>query len=369
MPGCQVLVAKQGVIIYRKSFGCFTYNNNVAVNNDDLYDLASVTKTMATTLVTMSLYDQKRIDLDKQLMFYLPDVKGSNKESIPLVDLMTHQARLEPFIPFYVNITANEKVRNTYFSRFADKNKPVQVADSMFIFKTYRDSIYKRIFRSKLLAEKEYKYSDLGFYLMQAVVENLTHRRLDFLSDSIIYKRIGAITMCFNPMNKFTREKIVPTENDTVFRKQLVWGYVHDPGSALMGGVAGHAGLFSNTNDLAKICQMLLWDGNYGGIEYFSKSTVDKFTSCQFCPTNRRGLGFDKPEPDKNKESPVSKKASLKTFGHQGFTGTCYWVDPEKDLVYIFLSNRVYPDAENKKITTLGVRNKVMDVIYNAISN
>jgi beta-N-acetylhexosaminidase len=367
LPGCQVLVAKQGVVIYRKSFGYFTYYNNVAVTNDALYDLASITKTIATTLVTMHLYEQKKIDLDKQLQFYLPDAKGTNKENIQLVDLMTHQAKLEPFIPFYTSITVNEKVRNLYFSPVAEKNKSVQVADSMYISKTYKDSIYKRIYRSKLLPEKEYKYSDLSFYFMQAVVENLTHHRLDFLADSIIYKRIGAITMCFNPMRKFSREIIVPTENDTVFRKQLVWGYVHDPGSALMGGVAGHAGLFSNSNDLAKVCQMLLFEGSYGGVEYFLKSTVDKFTSCQFCPENRRGLGFDKPEPNKTKESPVSKQASLQTFGHQGFTGTCYWVDPEENLIYIFLSNRVYPDAENKKLTTLGVRNKVMDVIYDAL--
>lgn len=368
-PGCQVLVAKSGIVIYRKSFGFFTYDKTIPVTNEDLYDLASITKTMATTLVSMSLYGQNKIDLEKEISYYLPETKGTNKENLLLVDIMTHQAKLEAWIPFYTSITSNDKIRNEYFSNVSFKNKTVQVDDSLFILKSYRDSIYKRIYQSRLLASKDYKYSDLGFYLMQAVEEKLTHKKLDYLADSLIYKRIGAITMMFNPRKKFSREMIIPTENDTSFRHQLVWGYVHDPGSALLGGVAGHAGLFSNSNDMAKVCQMLLWDGEYGGESYFEKSTVKKFTSCQFCPTNRRGLGFDKPEPDKNKESPVCKQASLKTFGHQGFTGTCYWVDPEHDLIYVFLSNRVYPDAENKKINTLGVRSKVMEVIYDAISD
>jgi CubicO group peptidase (beta-lactamase class C family) len=238
----------------------------------------------------------------------------------------------------------------------------------MYVINSYRDSIYKQIFNSKLLTTKEYKYSDLGFYLMHTVTEAITNKPLDYIVDSVFYKRLGTITMGYNPLKRFSKMQIVPTEHDTVFRKQTVWGYVHDQGAALLGGVAGHAGLFSNTNDVAKICQMLLWEGEYGGTKYFEKSTVKDFTSCQFCPKNRRGLGFDKPEPDKTKDSPVSKKVSLSTYGHQGFTGTCYWVDPENGLVYIFLSNRVYPDAENKKINNLGVRNKVLDVVYEAMS-
>lgn len=369
MPGCQVLVAKNGVVIFNKSYGYFTYDKTYPVNNTDLYDLASMTKTLSTTLVLMDLYDRKMFDYNKCLGFYLPKLKGTDKENLLIKDILTHQAELVPWIPFYPALIANESKRKTYFSFLPDKNKILQVADSMYLLSSYRDSICKQVFCSKLLPTKEYKYSDLGFYFMHYVIENITRESLDFVSDSLIYKRIGATTMGYRPLKRYNKLQIVPTENDTIFRKQTVWGFVHDQGAALMGGVAGHAGLFSNANDVAKVCQMLLWDGEYGGVKYFEHSTVKDFTSCQFCPKNRRGLGFDKPEPDSNKESPVVKRASLKTFGHQGFTGTCYWVDPEKDLVYIFLSNRIYPDAENKKFNTLGVRNKVLDVVYDAIES
>jgi len=367
MPGCQILVAKKGVVIYNKSFGYFNYDSTFQVNNNKLYDLASVTKTMATTLVLMNLYDNNKFDFTKELAYYFPKSKGTNKECLLIKDILTHQAKLVPFISFYKKLISAENKRSEYFSAKPNKNKSVQVADSMYVLSTYTDSVYKQILDSKLLNKEEYKYSDLGFYLMQAIIEGITHKSLDFIADSIIYKRIGAITMGYNPLKKFPREQIVPTEKDTVFRKQIVWGYVHDQGAALIGGVAGHAGLFSNANDVAKICQMLLWEGDYGGIQFFEHSTVKEFTSCQFCPKNRRGLGFDKPEPDKSKESPVVKRASLKTFGHQGFTGTCYWVDPKNDLIYIFLSNRIYPDAENKKFNQLGIRNKVLDVVYDAM--
>ncbi len=367
MPGCQVLVAKNGVVIFNKSYGCFTYDKTYPVNNNDLYDLASITKTLSTTLVLMNLYDSKRFDYNKYLGFYLPKLKGTDKEHLLIKDILTHQAELAPWIPFYPRLIENETKRKTYFSFLPDKNKILQVADSMYLISNYKDSICKQIYCSKLLPKKEYKYSDLGFYFMHFVIEAITKKSLDFISDSIIYKRIGATTMGYRPLNKFNKFQIAPTENDTVFRKQLVWGFVHDQGAALMGGVAGHAGLFSNANDVAKICQMLLWNGEYGGVNFYEHSTVKDFTACQFCPKNRRGLGFDKPEPDKSKESPVVKRASLSTFGHQGFTGTCYWVDPENDLIYIFLSNRIYPDAENHKINKLGVRNKVLDVVYDAI--
>lgn len=366
-PGCQVLVAKDGVVIFNKSYGYYTYDNTYPVNNNDLYDLASMTKTLSTTLVLMNLFDAKKFDYNKNLSSYLPKLKGTDKENLLIKDILTHQAELVPWIPFYPGLIVNDDKRKTYFSFLPDKKKLLQVADSMYVINSYKDSIYKQIFKSKLLPTKEYKYSDLGFYLMHSVTEAITHKPLDFISDSIIYKRLGTVTMGYNPLKRFSKIQIVPTEKDTVFRKQTVWGYVHDQGAALMGGVAGHAGLFSNTNDVAKICQMLLWEGEYGGVKFFEHSTVKDFTSCQFCPKNRRGLGFDKPEPDKSKDSPVSKYVSLKTYGHQGFTGTCFWVDPESNLIYIFLSNRVYPDAENKKINSLGVRNKVLDVIYEAI--
>ena len=368
MPGCQILVAKKGVVFYNKSFGNYIYESENKVNNNSLYDLASLTKTLSITLVLMYLHDVNKFDYNKELSYYLKSAIGSNKENLLISDILTHQAKLQPFIPFYKNLISDNKW-NLYFSKIKTNNNTIQVADSMFVINSVKDTIFKRMFNSKLLAEKEYKYSDIGFYFMQNIIESITNNKLDVLSDSIFYKRIGSVTMCFNPLKKFSKEQIAPTENDKEFRKQLVWGFVHDPGSALIGGVAGHAGLFSDANDVAKICQMLLWNGNYGGVKFIEHSTVKDFTSCYNCPKNRRGLGFDKPEPAQNKESPVVKRASLKTYGHQGFTGTCYWVDPENDLIYIFLSNRVYPDAENKKFNDLGVRNKMLDIVYDAIEN
>lgn len=367
-PGCQVLIAKKGVVFYKKSFGRYIYESENKVNNNSLYDLASITKTLSTTLILMYLYDVNKFDFNKELSYYLKSTIGSNKENLLISDILTHQAKLQPFIPFYKNLVTENKW-NLYFSKLPLEKNSVQVADSMFVINSIKDTVFKKMIDSKLLTEKEYKYSDIGFYFMQNIIENVTNKSLDFLSDSLIYKRIGDVTMCFNPLKKFSKNQIAPTENDKEFRKQLVWGFVHDPGSALIGGVAGHAGLFSNADDVAKICQMLLWNGNYGGMKFFEHSTIKEFTECYNCPKNRRGLGFDKPEPDITKESPVVKRASFKTFGHQGFTGTCYWVDPENDLIYVFLSNRVYPDAENHKINKLCVRNKVLDIVYDAIEN
>ncbi|PIY07303.1 MAG: hypothetical protein COZ21_00980, partial [Bacteroidetes bacterium CG_4_10_14_3_um_filter_31_20] len=252
MPGCQILVAKKGVVFYNKSFGNYIYESENKVNNNSLYDLASLTKTLSITLVLMYLHDVNKFDYNKELSYYLKSAIGSNKENLLISDILTHQAKLQPFIPFYKNLISDNKW-NLYFSKIKTNNNTIQVADSMFVINSVKDTIFKRMFNSKLLAEKEYKYSDIGFYFMQNIIESITNNKLDVLSDSIFYKRIGSVTMCFNPLKKFSKEQIAPTENDKEFRKQLVWGFVHDPGSALIGGVAGHAGLFSDANDVAKI--------------------------------------------------------------------------------------------------------------------
>ncbi len=366
-PGCQVLVAKDGKVIYNKSFGKLFYDS-LPVTGKTLYDIASMTKIMATTIAVMSLYEKDKIDVHKELGDYLSISKNTDKEHLAISDVMTHQARLSAWIPFYKSMIKDSLKKHFYFSKTYSDSYPYKVADSLYAFKAMKDTVYYRIFESKLLSSKKYVYSDLGFYIMKEIVEEKTGLPLPMYCEKMFYKPLGCVTTTYNPLWKFSRSKIAPTELDNEFRKQLIWGYVHDPGASLTGGVQGHAGLFSDANDLAKISQMLLWNGKYGGQTFFKASTVKYFTSCYNCPQNRRGLGFDKPEPDPDKDSPVTRKASLQTYGHQGFTGTCVWIDPKEQLVYIFLSNRVYPNAENKKINTLGIRNKVLDVFYDAIS-
>jgi CubicO group peptidase (beta-lactamase class C family) len=233
--------------------------------------------------------------------------------------------------------------------------------------KSYRDTIYKQVMISAIKSPAKYVYSDLGFYLTKMMCEHLSARTIDEYMTPI-YRKIGAQSMGYLPLLRFPRLMIAPTEHDLSFRKQIIRGYVHDPGAAMLGGVAGHAGIFSNANDLAKMMQLYLNKGIYGGEQYISSATISYFTSCIACSDgNRRGLGFDKPEPDKSKEGPTCSAASLSSFGHTGFTGTYAWADPENGLVYIFISNRVYPDAENKKLSKLNTRTNIHQVFYDAI--
>lgn len=365
-PGCQVLVAKDGKVFYHKAFGKLFYDS-LPNSTNTLYDIASVTKVAATTIATMALYEQNKIDIHKEVGDYLALAKNTDKEHLSIDDILAHQARLTAWIPFYKSMIRDSSKKNLYFSTYYSKDFPYQVADSLFANKGMYDTIYTRIFSSKLLASKKYVYSDLGFYILKEIIEQQSRQSIADYCRQKFYKPLGCSTTMYNPLKKFTKHQIAPTEIDKEFRKQLIWGYVHDPGASLSNGIQGHAGIFSNANDLAKIGQMLLWNGKYGGEIYLKPSTVKLFTSCYNCPQNRRGLGFDKPEPNPDKDSPVTSRASLLTYGHQGFTGTCIWIDPNEQLIYIFLSNRVYPNAENKKINTLGIRNKVLEVFYNAL--
>jgi len=367
-PGCQVLVAYKGNVIFRKSYGFHTYINDRHVINSDIYDLASVTKVAATTISLMKLYEEKRLGLDSRLSEYFPRLKKSDKKKIIIKDVLTHQARFQPWIPFYLSTQSKGKLKNgIYNNRYSEKFS-IKVADNLYIRNDYEDTIFREIAKSGLLEKKAYRYSDLGFILMGRIIQNITGQPLDNYSNNYFYKSLGASTLGFRPLERFRPDQIVPTENDTIFRHQLLRGNVHDPAAAMLGGVAGHAGLFSNSDDLAKLMQMLLDYGSYGGEKFIEPSTVKLFTSCQFCNAgNRRGLGFDKPEPDTGKESPVCREASLSSFGHTGFTGTMVWADPEKELVYIFLSNRVYPDQNNNKLLKMNVRTNIQSVIYKAL--
>ena len=378
MPGCQVLVAKDGKVIYDKSFGYHTYDGVTAVKNYHLYDLASLTKMLATTLAVMHLYDDHKIKLDDKLGDYLSFLKGSNKEKIAIRDVMLHQAGLIPFIPFYKSTLVNGKPNPLIYQEERDSNFCIPVAQNLFMNKNYEQFIWKTIAESELKSPGDYVYSDLGFMMLRKIVEQISQTDFETYLRTNIYDPLNLSSLQFNPLKKMNPDWIVPTEYDTIFRQQQLDGTVHDPAAAMLGGVSGHAGLFANANDVAIIMQMLLNTGTYGGKRVLKETTVREFTSKQAvtnkkgakkASSNRRGLGFDKPETDPKKATPTSKAMSPLAFGHTGFTGTCAWADPKNNLVYVFLSNRVNPSAENKKLVDMNVRTRILDVVYEAIKN
>lgn len=368
-PGCQVLVAKDGNIIYQKSFGYHTYENKRKVSNSDIYDLASITKIAGALPAIMKLVDEKKLDIDDPLVHYMPEVQGSNKQYMCLREILAHQAGLKDWIPFYTATLKHGQYKEGVYDTKPSDEFPYRVAENLYIHKSYRDTIYKKIIESPVNAKFDYKYSDLGYYFFHHIIEDISKEKLNEFEHKNFYAPLGMTTTGYNPRNRFDLRQIVPTEYDMTFRKQLIHGDVHDQGAAMMGGVAGHAGLFSNANDLAKLMQMYLQYGEYGGKRYISREVVDEFIRCQFCENNnRRGAGFDKPEPDASKDGPTCKCVSYMSFGHSGFTGTYAWADPENGLVYIFLSNRIYPDAENKKLIKMGIRTRIQQVIYDAVN-
>jgi len=367
-PGCQILLAKDGRIFYEKAFGTPRYEDTVKVRTGDLYDLASVTKVAATTLAIMKLFDEGKIRLDDSLAAWLPFLKGSNKAGIKIRDVMTHQAGLQDWIPFYKSTLLNGRPDPAIYQPEASAGFPVRVAGNLYIRKGYSDTIFNRIRTSPLRDTRDYKYSDLGFYLLRLVVEKISGQPFENFLETTWYRPLGLSAIGFNPRERFSLSQILPTEYDTGFRKQLVWGDVHDPGAAMLGGISGHAGLFSDVYDLAVILQMLLQDGSYGGKQYLSPSTVKEFTRVQFPERgNRRGIGFDKPLLHPSPDSPACRSASPQSFGHSGFTGTYIWADPENDLLYIFLSNRVCPSAANQKLSEMNVRTNIHQSVYDLL--
>lgn len=367
-PGCQVLAAKNGKVFYYKSFGTLFPGDSSLVTNQTVYDLASVTKIAASALALIDLAGKGKINLDKTLGDYIPDLEGTDKKNILIKDVLTHQAGLEPWIPFYLQtLNKDGSWRENFYQNKASEAFPKQVADSLFIKKEFTNQIYKKICESPL-KKKEYKYSDLGYYYFKKIIEHETGTTLDVYLKNTFYSKMGLASLCYNPLDHFKLSEIAPTENDTVFRKQWVHGYVHDQGAALLGGVGGHAGLFGNAMDLAALMQMYMDTGSYGGTCWLNPLVVKAFTRyCAFCPDNRRGLCFDKPEMDEKKDSPVVKDCSPLSFGHSGFTGTFAWADPENGLVYVFLSNRICPKATNNKITKMGIRSAIHHAFYYAL--
>jgi beta-N-acetylhexosaminidase len=372
-PGCQILVARKGSIVYQKSFGHLTYDSLQAVTNETVYDIASITKVAATLQVIMFLEEHGLVELDKPIVTYLEDLKGSNKANLTLRNILTHQAGLVSYIPFWRKTVDETGLNTGLYSAFPVPEFNLQVASGMYAARSLQDSVWQWIKQSDLLPLKkgkktyEYKYSDLGYYIMQRIAEKQLNQPMgDFLAQNF-YEPLGLSTMTYLPLCKYPLQRIAPTEQDNLFRNTLVCGMVHDQGAAMFGGIAGHAGIFSNARDLATLMQMNLQDGEYGGRRYLAPGTVAKFAKTQF-KDNRRGLGWDKPALD-DFYGPTSNLVSPATFGHTGFTGTAAWVDPEFDLVYIFLSNRIHPDAENTKLIKYSIRTRIQDEIYKSIQD
>lgn len=368
-PGCQVLVARKGKVIYDKSFGHLTYDQKTPVTSQTLYDLASLTKVTATLQTAMFMHEHRLIDLHKKVSHYLPLLKKSNKKDITIIDMLTHQSGLVPFIPMYPETMKDTLFLPLYYSRVKSEKYPLHVADHLYASPVIRDSVWNWIMRSKLNERPArtpfaYKYSDLGFLILQRLAEKELNQPMDDFLMQNLYEPLGAYTLGFNPLSRFNKQTIAPTEDDKIYRRTSVAGTVHDERAAMLGGVAGHAGLFGTANDLSKLAQMLLQKGHYGGIQYYKPETVNLFTARTY-RTSRRGIGWDKPVQGEW-NSPTSIYASPATFGHTGFTGTCMWIDPEFDLVYIFLSNRVYPDRSAKLINE-NIRSRIQDVIYRSI--
>ncbi len=358
-PGLVVLVAKSGRVIYNKSFGTHTYNGTRADRTDDIFDLASVTKVTATTPSIMRLVEQQKLNLDENVGHYVARARQTPMNNVKVRDVMLHQAGFIPYIPFH------NFVKEGDYSRDSSALFPTKVADGYYIKKDFfLDFMWPRMLNSPIKTPGSYVYSDISMYVMQEIAEQITGSPLDQYVLDEFYTPLGMQTAGFLPRNRFAKDRIIPTEDDQVFRKTLLEGYVHDQGAALKGGVAGHAGLFGNANDLAIFYQMMLNQGTYGGERYFSPETVQAFTK-RHSDNSRRGLGFDRWDPDLSKKYP-SEKASPQTYGHTGYTGIAVWVDPSRELIYVFLSNRVHPGV-SEQLGRLNIRPRIQEVINKAI--
>ncbi|MDR1673637.1 MAG: serine hydrolase [Bacteroidales bacterium] len=399
MPGCQILAARNGTVFFSKEYGQTRYDDKaLATQPTHIYDLASVTKISATLPSIMLLLDRDELRLRDRLNKHIHFPDDSEVGKITLTDLLTHQARLPAGISSYLDVlqpldstinliartrderhtirlsagswlSTQSKYKNGIFTPVEDSLHHLPAAQGLYVLNTYRDTIFGKIKRIPLLPVKQYLYSDLGFILLAELVEQHAGIPIDEFVAQNFYRRLGATTLGYHPLRRFPSERIVPTANDTVFRNQWLQGYAHDENAALMGGVSGHAGLFGNANDLAKLMQMYMNKGEYGGERYIEKKTIDTFTECPFCRQgNRRGIGFDKPEPNPEKASPACACASPESYGHSGFTGTYVWMDPETGLLFIFLSNRICPNTSNNKLTDLNVRTRAYQIFAEAIA-
>ena len=367
-PGCQVLAMKDGKIIYEGNYGKFTYEGEQTVHQDAIYDIASLTKLFASSFALMKLYDEGKLDVNSTLGDFFPFMNQSDKGNIKLIEFLTHQSGMTPWIPIYKMTCKDKNLDVNYYRESIDEEHTVRVAKNMYLSEDFKYEIYDTIMKSEL-KEKKYKYSDLGFYFVPDIVESITNQSFESYLQENFFEPLNLNHICFKPLNKHDMNNIVPTEDDKYFRNQLLCGDVHDQTAALFGGVSGHAGLFSNARDLAVMMQLLLNGGYANGTQFISEETINYFTSAPFADNeNRRGIGFDKPELDPEaKYYTPSKQSSMASYGHTGFTGTFAWADPANNLIVIFLSNRVYPTSDNNKLSKLNIRTEIHDLFYKAV--
>ena len=372
-PGCQVLIAKDGKIIFHKCYGYQTYKNIRPVEKDNVYDWASVTKVTGPLPAIMKLVDEGKIDVDAPFSKYWPAFKNSNKKNLKVRDILAHQARLASWISYWqMAVTENGELSKNVFRSQPSKKFDVRVSENVYMNKDFRKVMFDTIRTSELLPRKQYLYSGLSFYLYPDIITKFTGQSYEKYLKNTFYKPLGATTITFNAYKHYPLKKIIPTEMDDFFRMEQLRGFVHDEGAAMMGGVSGNAGLFGTTNDLAKLFQMYLQMGYFGGRRYISEKTMTEFTRIQFPDNkNRRALGFDKPlidnEKNKLKDAYPAVSTSKNSFGHSGFTGTFAWADPDEKLLFIFMSNRVYPTRENRKLYELNIRTAMHQGIYDCI--
>lgn len=393
-PGCQILIAKDGVIIYNNSYGSFEYGVSSKVTDETVYDLASVTKATATLPAIMKLYDNKKLKLQDPFQKFIPETHRSNKANITIRKALLHESGIVPYIPYYTfaidensysgtllsrkrsythNLPfsgmwgrSNYKFKNNLISSVNTPTFSLPVSDKLFASEEMQKTLLKEVVNSNLRRNKSYAYSCLNFMLLKEVVEKLSKQDLNEYTQANFFRKLGATTTTFQPLKYMSIHNIAPTENDRFFRKQMLRGYVHDEGAALFGGISGNAGLFSTANDLAKVYQMYLNGGSYGGEQLISEETMRLFTTTK-SSVSRRGLGFDKPDLRNNNASPTSPQTPVAVYGHTGYTGTSFWVDPDNQLIFIFLSNRVHPSRSPNRLHTLNTRKRIQDEIYNAL--
>jgi CubicO group peptidase (beta-lactamase class C family) len=377
-PGCQILMAVDGKVIFRRSFGYQTYNNRTAVSDSDLYDLASVTKVCGTLPVIMQLNGQGAIDLDEPLSRYWTDWKKglfhpSNKDTLTVRQILAHQARLVPYLNFWKETVKDGHYKRRLFSSDSIEHFTLNIDDHLFLKDRFKNRIYRMVRKSDLLPEAKYKYSGLSFLIYPGMITRLTGRNYEQVLYDSVYKPLGTTRLVYNPLQKgFCKEEIVPTEVDMNFRNTLVRGHVHDEAAAVFGGVSGNAGLFANANDLAKLMQLYLNMGSYGGEEIIPVRVMEEFTRVQYPGNdNRRGLGFDKPSLDNAgkdiEHAYPAPGVSAASFGHSGFTGTFVWADPEYKVIYVFLSNRVYPSRSHTALIKYNIRTTIQQFLYDEI--
>jgi len=367
-PGIQLLVARKGKVVYEKYFGYHTYNKTIKVKFEDLYDVASLTKILATLPLLIELVDKGVIKLKSTLGELLPAYKKSNKENTTVQEMLSHFAQIKPWIPFYASTldSITQKPNPMFYRTKQSKEFSIQVNDDLYLRNDFTDSIQSKIIESELLDKKKYRYSDLPFYILKSVIEKQYNQPLDELIQQHFYNPLGANLSTYKPLDKFKSQQLIPTEIDDYYRYNKVQGYVHDMGAAMQGGVGGHAGLFSNANDVAKLMQLYLQNGYYGGDNYFSSRTFELFNTCHYCDQgNRRGIGFDKPQLED--KGPTCGCLSMRSFGHSGFTGSYAWADPEKEIVYVFLANRTFPTSKVNRLLKENIRTEIQRLIYESI--